>query len=143
MYKMIQDQKKDSLIVRPSPLAWGAVIIFAVILFFGPWTFTGWGDIIAPSLLIGFSVLWLLCFEIRVTSTELWYRSLFRGKVLVPLNQIEWAKFRYSSTRLEARPSMHLDVKIIGKSELLHINAHVGIFSQKDLNTLKARLSVK
>ena len=118
-------------------------------IFFGglacfPWLIvweSAWKGIDVENLIIavvisGFAFAWLISFQIAITSDEIIFRSLFRGKKSIRHNEIKMVRLTWNLWSRKMRGPMRLVIELRAGSDARRLDINAKVFSQKAINAV-------
>jgi hypothetical protein len=109
-----------------------------------PWLIvweSAWKGVNVESLIIaiiisGFAFAWLISFQIAITSDEIIFRSLFRGKKRIRYDEIKMVRLTWNFWSRTMRGPMRLIIEPRKGSSVKQLDINAKVFSQKAIDAV-------
>jgi hypothetical protein len=121
----------------PTWIFFGGLASFPwLIVWESAWKGIGVESLIIAVIISGFAFAWLISFQITITSDEIIFRSLFRGKKSIHHNEIKIVHLTWNLWNRKMRGPMHLIIEPREGSNARQLDINAKVFSQKAINAV-------
>ena len=121
----------------PTWIFFGGLASFPwLIVWESAWKGIGVESLIIAVIISGFAFAWLISFQIAITSDEIIFRSLFRGKKRIRHDEIKMVRLTWSLWSRKMRGTMRLIIEPREGSRVKQLDINAKVFSQKAIDAV-------